>query len=115
MALLLCCLRTKTKMPYILRPTSKTKILDPQEIANAFSTYESLYNLQTDTTTIQPPPHLQDFFAQINLLTLSINPLGELNSPFMVQEITRHIDSQMANQPVQMGSPGNTINSSEIP
>lgn len=48
-------LRHKSKIPYILHPTTKHKLYHPQDIADTFSHYYStLYNLKDDTNTIQP-------------------------------------------------------------
>lgn len=49
--------RTKAKIPFILHPVTKAKILDSQGITNAFSSYyDSLYNLKNYTSTPQPSP-----------------------------------------------------------
>lgn len=41
--------RTKTHIPCLIHPVTKEKLLNPQDIADAFNTYyESLYNLNTD-------------------------------------------------------------------
>lgn len=95
MAMRLCGLRTKAKIPFIFHPTSKVKIHDPQEIANAFSDYyKSLYNLKNYTTTPRPNPiNIKEFLSQINLPTLSTSQLEALIAPFTLQEVIQNIDS----------------------
>ena len=62
-------IRYKTKIPYILHPTTKEKLYHPQAIADAFSCYyNSLYNLKEDQATIQPTESMiSTFLDQVSL------------------------------------------------
>lgn len=53
----------KQKLPYLFRPQTGEKLLNPQDVADAFSVYyNSLYNLQSQENTPQPTPELIDEF-----------------------------------------------------
>lgn len=69
--------------------------MNPQDIANAFSSYyESLYNLKDDQSTPQPSQELiQQFISKIQLATLTDARLKDLNYPFSHQEIVQDIQS----------------------
>lgn len=47
--------RTKTRIPHIIDPITQNKIINPQKIADEFSSYYSkLYNLDRDVTVHRP-------------------------------------------------------------
>lgn len=64
------------------------KLLNPQEIADAFSVYySSLYNLLQDSNTLQPTPELiEDFLSSVSLPNLFLDDLSTLNQPFNAKE-----------------------------
>lgn len=83
--------RIKSKISYLYHPHSHNKLLNPQAIANAFSTYYSnLYNLNTDEHTHQPnQEEIQTFLNHINLPSLSPEQITYLNTPFTEDEIQK--------------------------
>lgn len=85
--------RTKSSIPFLYHPFTKEKFINPQDIANAFSTYySSLYNLKGDPHTKQPTPSdITAFLQSIHLSTLSTLQLETLNSLFTTQEIAKAI------------------------
>lgn len=74
--------RNKAKIPFLTHPIMKIKLVDPQKISDAFSTYyNSLYNIKEDTT--QPDPDLINaFLHNTKLPSLSNEQLTTLFKPF---------------------------------
>lgn len=62
----------KQRIPHLYHPKLGSKLLNPKEIADAFSSYYgSLYNLKDDKETPQPTPELiEQFLHDISLPTL---------------------------------------------
>lgn len=76
--------RLKTRIAHLYHPTTQDKHINPQAIADAFSSYYSdLYNLESDTHTHQPTQEeIQSFLSHLNLPTLTSDQLSRLNTPF---------------------------------
>lgn len=76
------------------------KLLNPQDIADAFSVYySSLYNLHQDSGPPQPTPESIDgFLNSISLPKLSSDYLSTSNQPFTCQEIMKVIQALPHNQ-----------------
>lgn len=83
----------KQKLPYLYHPQTGEKLLNPQDMANAFSIYySSIYNLQSQESTPQPTPELIDeFLNSISLPSLTPDDRSILNQPFTQKEILKAI------------------------
>lgn len=101
--------RCKSKIPFLFHPVTKTKLFDPQKIADSFSRYYNyFYNIKDDMSTTQPSPELINAFLNNNKLpSLSAEQLLNLNEPFTHSEICTAIDSLPNNKaPGPDGLPG---------
>lgn len=87
--------RTKTRIPHLVDPVTQAKIINPQKIAEEFSSYYGkLYNLNKDSNTHQPfIREIQSFLSQIELPKLSEEHLELLNAPFTDMELSDTIES----------------------
>lgn len=87
--------RQKTRIAHLIDPTTQDKIINPQTIADSFSSYYSeLYNLKNDSNVHQPSiEEIQSFLSHIKLPRLSEDHLKQLNTPFTDNEIIYTIDS----------------------
>lgn len=66
--------KSRIKIPYLICPTDKSKILNPKEIANTCADYYStLYNLKDDPNTPQPTIFKPSYRTLNCLLCLSRN------------------------------------------
>lgn len=76
-------------------PKSKNKIIDPQRIAEAFSSYyRALYNLKEYLDTSPPQgPDIETFLATLHLPTLTNAQLQALSTPITPQQIGKAIKS----------------------
>lgn len=91
---------TKTPIPFLIHPTTKTKVFDPQAIADVFSSYYStLYNLKDDLNMEHPDTAaIQSFLSSVHLPCLSQDQLNNLNTPFTTLEVGKAIDSLPKNK-----------------
>lgn len=66
--------QSQMKILHLIHPKTKSKIMNPKDIANSFADYyHSLYNLSEDHTTPQPTDSAtDDFLTNLNLPTLSL-------------------------------------------
>lgn len=87
--------RIKAKINHLTHPLTKTRLTNPQDIANAFSDYYSdLYNIRNDPSTFHPTNEdIHAFLQQITLPTLTETQLQQLNEPFSDLEILTTIQS----------------------
>lgn len=81
--------RLKYKISSLHHPTTKRLLTNPQDIANVFSDYySSLYNLSTDTATLQPTDQcIQNFLSTIDLPHITHTQLEGLSQPFSDEEV----------------------------
>lgn len=93
-----CCIkgqRLKSRITHLFYPSTQNKMINPQAIADTFSSYYSnLYNLKTDSQTHQPnQAEIQSFLNHVNLPSRMTYQLSSLNSPFTEPEIQSAIES----------------------
>lgn len=76
--------RQKSRISHLFDPVTQTKLINPQSIADSFSSYYSkLYNLNGDGNTHHPSTEeIQSFLSHINLPKLLEVQLKQLNAPF---------------------------------
>lgn len=87
--------RSKTKIYQLYNPHTKDLLTNPQDIANAFSDYNSdLYNLKMYPMSPQPfSDDINQFLQCFNLPSMTETQLSSLNVPFTEQEILMSINS----------------------
>lgn len=76
-------------MRSVYYPSSRIPVVNPSDIADAFSDfYQSLYNIKNDQSILQPNPlTIQTFLDSVNLPALSTSQIQTLSKSFSPSEV----------------------------